>query len=59
MDPPDDLSQISNLRELLDNQQKKMNELRDVARRLEFVPLDPGGSYQPITFRAFDGGMFV
>ncbi len=58
MNLPDDLSQISNLGELLDNQHKKMEELRNVVKRLEFVPLDPGGSYQPVTFKAFDGGMF-
>ena len=52
------LANITNLDELMENQQRKMQELRGVVKRLEFVPLDPGGSYQSVTFKAFDGGMF-
>lgn len=54
----DDITQITNLAELLKNQQAKMQELRDVVKKLEFIPLDPGGSYNTVTFKAFDGGVF-
>ena len=53
-----DPSRITNLSELMENQQKKMQDLRKTTKKLEFVPLDPGGSYQSVTFKAFDGGMF-
>ena len=53
-----DLDRITNLSTLLENQQKKMQDLRDIVKKLKFIPLDPGGSYQSVTFKAFDGGMF-
>lgn len=55
---PQDIDRITNLSELMVNQQKKMQELRNVVKELEFVPLDPGGSYESVSFKAFDGGMF-
>lgn len=49
---------VSNLEPLLDNQKKKVSLLREKARRLRFVPVDPAGIYTSTTFKSFDGGTF-
>lgn len=49
---------VQNLAEILENQKKKFEELRGLVRNLKFIPIDPSGSYSPITFKSFDGGMF-
>jgi hypothetical protein len=49
---------VQNLAEILENQKRKFEELRGLVRNLEFIPIDPSGSYSPITFKSFDGGMF-
>lgn len=49
---------VANLGRLLENQVRKMNALRERVRALKFVPIDPAGSYIPMTFKSFDGGKF-
>lgn len=49
---------VTNLDKLRENQLKKLNNLRKEVKRLKFVPIDPAGSYIPISFKSFDGGMF-
>ena len=49
---------VANLERLQENQIRKMNALRERVRKLEFVPIEPAGSYIPMTFKSFDGGRF-
>ncbi len=49
---------VSNLESLLQNQMNKVSMLRDRVRSMKFVPVDPSGSYTPVSFKSFDGGMF-
>ena len=49
---------VVNLERLQDNQIRKMNTLRERVRNLKFVPIEPAGSYIPMTFKSFDGGRF-
>ena len=58
MDLDYDPRNVVNLERLQDNQIRKMNVLRERVRDLEFVPIDPAGSYLPMTFKSFDGGRF-
>ncbi len=49
---------VENLARILENQKEKFKVLRDRVKELKFVPIEPSGNYSPITFKAFDGGMF-
>ena len=49
---------VANLERLQENQIRKMNALRERVRKLELVPIEPAGSYIPMTFKSFDGGRF-
>jgi len=49
---------VINLTNIIERQKEKLRSLCEKVRKLQFVPLDPAGSYIPIAFRAFDGGMF-
>ena len=49
---------VANLSKLMEVQQEKVERLRKLVRTLKFIPIDPAGSYHPVTFRAFDGGLF-
>ena len=49
---------VVNLQHLQENQIKKMNLIREKVRKLKFVPIEPAGSYIPMTFKSFDGGVF-
>ena len=49
---------VANLERLQENQIRKMSALRERVRKLEFVPIEPAGSYIPMTFKSFDGGRF-
>lgn len=53
-----DPKNVTNLDRLSKNQLKKLNNLRDEVKQLRFVPIEPAGSYMPISFKSFDGGMF-
>lgn len=53
-----DSHDVVNLERLQENQIRKMNTLREKVRRLKFVPIEPAGSYIPMTFKSFDGGRF-
>lgn len=53
-----DPANVSNLPKIISLQRAKMDYLRSQARRLKFVPIDPSGSYAPVSFKSFDGGMF-
>ena len=53
-----DLESVANLSRLMEVQREKVERLRESVRKLEFVPIDPAGSYHPVTFKAFDGGRF-
>ena len=53
-----DLENVANLSKLMAVQREKIERLRELVRTLKFIPLDPAGSYHPVTFRAFDGGLF-
>lgn len=53
-----DTSHVVNLNSLQDNQMRKMNMLREKIRGLEVIPIEPAGSYMPMTFKSFDGGRF-
>lgn len=48
---------VTNLNRLLNNQLNKFNNLRDVVNELRFVPIEPAGSYMPVSFKSFDGGL--
>lgn len=58
MDLDYNMESVTNLGSLIENQKAKVGRLREAVKRLEFVPLDPGGAYLPITFKSFDGGLF-
>lgn len=49
---------VTNLDKLRENQLNKLNNLRKEVKQLRFVPIEPAGSYMPISFKSFDGGMF-
>jgi hypothetical protein len=49
---------VQNLIELLEKQKEKFKELREDVKRLKFIPIEPSGTYSPIAFKSFDGGMF-
>jgi len=51
-----DLNSIGNLEDALQSQIRKLDELREKVRELEFVPIDPMGSYQSVAYKAIDGG---
>ena len=53
-----DPANVTNLPRIIDLQRAKMDRLRKQAGRLKFVPIDPAGSYAPVSFKSFDGGMF-
>ena len=53
-----DPKNVTNLDLLRENQLKKFNNLREVARNLRFIPIDPSGSYISTSFKSFDGGRF-
>lgn len=53
-----DPANVSNLAKIIGLQQDKMARLRGQAKSLEFVPVDPAGSYAPVSFKSFDGGVF-
>ena len=53
-----DPKNVTNLDKLRENQLKKLNSLREEVKQLKFVPIEPAGSYMPISFKSFDGGMF-
>lgn len=53
-----DPANVSNLPKIIDLQRAKIDHLREQARSLRFVPIDPAGSYAPVSFKSFDGGMF-
>ena len=52
-----DPKNVTNLNRLLKNQRKKFNNLKDVVNQLKFVPIEPAGSYMPVSFKSFDGGL--
>jgi len=49
---------IANLGSTLQKQMAKLENLRAEVRRLKFVPVESAGYYSPISYKAFDGGMF-
>ena len=53
-----DTSHVVNLNSLQDNQMRKMDMLREKVRELGVTPIEPAGSYMPMTFKSFDGGRF-
>ena len=58
MDLNYDAGDVANLDLLLDNQRSKIARLRERVKQLKFVPLEPGGTYNPVSFKSFDGGLF-
>ncbi|WP_298277426.1 DNA double-strand break repair nuclease NurA [Ferroplasma sp.] len=50
------IENIGNLDNVIQQQISKLNKLREEARKLEFIPIDPMGSYSSITYKAVDGG---
>jgi hypothetical protein len=57
MDPNDtNINSIGNIDEVLNKQILKFNELRSRVKELRFVPIDPVGDYQAVTYKAIDGG---
>lgn len=57
IDPNDtDVENIGNINEVIQNQVGKFNELRQKVKTLQFVPIDPVGNYQTVTYKAIDGG---
>lgn len=53
-----DPANVSNLAKIIGLQQDKMARLRGQVKGLQFVPIDPAGSYAPVSFKSFDGGVF-
>ena len=49
MDLNYDAGDVANLDLLLDNQRSKIERLRERVKQLEFVPLEPGGTYNPVS----------
>lgn len=54
---PIKLNQIQNLQKILKTQFARFNQLRELAKNLQFHPVESSGIYSPISFAAFDGGM--
>lgn len=57
IDPNDtDIRTIGNVDKVLKSQVEKFNNLRNKVKELEFIPIDPVGDYQAVTYKAIDGG---
>ena len=57
IDPNDtNIDNIYNLESVIKQQVNKLNDLREKVSKLEFVPVDPAGTYQSVTYKAIDGG---
>lgn len=57
IDPNDtNIDNIGNINEALRDQIGKFNGLRETVKKLQFVPIDPVGDYQAVTYKAIDGG---
>ena len=50
------IDRIDNLGDVLNAQMEKLNNLRDMVKKLNFVPFDIMGDYEIISFKAIDGG---
>ena len=51
-----DIENVRNLEKSLKSQINKLEDLRKEVRKLEFIPVDPMGSYISVTYKAIDGG---
>ena len=51
-----DIDNIGNIKEVLQEQSEKFNNLRKRVKNLQFIPIDPVGDYQAVTYKAIDGG---
>jgi hypothetical protein len=51
-----DLDQIKNLEDFVREQVKKFKNLRELVKNLEFIGVDPVGTYSSITYKSIDGG---
>lgn len=49
-----DIGKIANLDEAIDMQMKKLQEMRDLVKSLQFVPVDPAGDYIFVSYKAVD-----
>ena len=50
------LNQIKNLEDFVKGQVKKFKNLREKVKNLEFIAVDPVGTYSSITYKSIDGG---
>lgn len=50
------IEDIQNLNQIIQKQKEKMVKLRELVRKLKFIPVDPVGNYSCITYKAIDGG---
>ncbi len=50
------LESIINLNQVMNIQKEKLERIRTKVRELEFKNVDIVGNYQPVAFKAIDGG---
>jgi len=50
------IQNIQNLEDIISKQKEKMKHLREIVKKLSFVPVDPIGNYTCVTYKAIDGG---
>jgi len=50
------IQNIQNLEDIIAKQKEKMKRLRDIVKKLSFIPVDSVGNYSCVTYKAIDGG---
>ncbi len=50
------LDSISNIDFIIDGQLKRFADLRNLIKDIEFVPVDPIGTYSSVSYKSIDGG---
>ena len=50
------IEEIKNIKKTIQAQIEKFNNLRDLVKKLKFIPLDPMGTYTSVSYKSIDGG---
>lgn len=58
MDPKDQftLDGIKNVQKTIEVQIRKFNKIRGLVKELNFIPVDPIGTYSSVSYKSIDGG---
>jgi hypothetical protein len=50
------LEEIKNVKKTIVDQINKFNDIRKLIKNLNFIPVDPVGTYTPVSYKSIDGG---